>query len=69
MNLGIPMRVGQIISLPDDYSQFGRIKDEDGRAYTVEKGQIPSNAKVGDNFAYKVEIWSNDSGLFPFHLT
>lgn len=57
------MRVGQLISLPNSYSQFGRIKDEDGRAYTVEKGQIPGGAKVGDNFAYKVEIWGNDSGV------
>ena len=57
------MRVGQLISLPNSYSQYARIKDDTGRAYTVEKGEVPAGAEVGDSFAYKVEIWSNDSGL------
>ncbi len=57
------MRVGTIIGLPDAYSRYARIKDKDGVAYTVEPGEVPENAKLGDDFAYKVEIWSNDGGL------
>lgn len=57
------MRVGQILSVPDEYTQFGRIKDEYGRAYTVEPGQLPSDVEIGDSYAYKVDIWANDSGL------
>lgn len=57
------MRVGTIIGLPDQYTQFARIKDQYGVAYTVEPGELPEKVEVGDDFAYKVEIWSNDSGL------
>lgn len=57
------MRVGTIIGLPDAYTRFARIRDKDGSAYTVEVGEVPATAKIGDDFAYKVEIWSNDSGL------
>jgi hypothetical protein len=57
------MRVGTIISVPDINSTYGRIKDVDGRAFTVEKSEIPENTSVGDEFAYKVDIYSNESGL------
>ncbi len=62
------MRVGRIISLPNEYSHFGRVLDESGTGYTVDKGDIPKGAKVDDEVAYKVEIWSNDSGL-AYELT
>ena len=45
------------------YTQYARIKDDDGRAYTVDPGYLPKGAEVGDEMAYKVEIWGNDSGL------
>lgn len=57
------MRIGKIISLPNTYTQFARIKDEDGRAYTVDPGYLPKGTEEGDELAYKVEIWGNDSGL------
>ena len=57
------MRIGTIASLPNAYSQFGQIKDEYGRGYTIERGDIPENAERGDEYAYKVEIWANGSGL------
>lgn len=57
------MRIGTIIGLPDQYTQFARIKDQYGIGYTVEPGEIPENSDIGDEFAYKVEIWANDSGL------
>ena len=57
------MRIGRIISLPNEYSQYGRILDRSGSAYTIEKGEIPKGAEVDDEYAYKVELYGNDSGL------
>ena len=58
------MRIGHILSLPDTtYTAFGRIKDEYGSGYTIEPGEIPEDADIGDEFAYKVDLWGNDSGL------
>ena len=57
------MRLGTLLSLPNDFSRYGRIKDRDGTAYTVDPSVIPDGAEVDDQFAYKVEIWENDSGL------
>ena len=57
------MRVGTLLSLPNEFSRYGRIKDNDGTAYTVDPSVIPEDADVDDSFAYKVEIWENDSGL------
>ena len=57
------MRVGTILALPDDYTKFGRVKDKDGSAYTVEPSALPEGADIGDEYAYKVEVWGNDSGL------
>jgi len=57
------MRVGTLISVPNEYSHYGRIIDKYGIAYSVEEGDIPDDAKVGSQHAYKVEIWGNDGGL------
>ena len=57
------MRVGTLLALPNEYSRFGRIKDQDGTSYTVDPSLIPEDAQVDDRFAYRVEIWENDSGL------
>lgn len=57
------MRVGTVLSLPDEYSHFGRIMDGSGVGYTVDEGDLPEGTDEGDQFAYKVEIWGNDSGL------
>ncbi len=57
------MRVGTVLSLPNTYSQFARIKDANGVSYTADPSVLPKNIKEGDDVAYKVEIWSNDSGL------
>jgi len=57
------MRIGTVISVPDKFSQYGRIKDDSGNAYTVEPGQLSEETKPGDEFAYRVEIWGNDSGV------
>jgi hypothetical protein len=57
------MRVGTLLATPNDYSHYGRIKDETGVAYSVEAGDIPKGAKIGDKFAYKVEIWGGDGGI------
>lgn len=57
------MRVGQLVNLPNEYSRFGQIKDQYGVAYTVEAGQLPDDAEFDKDYAYKVEIWGNDSGL------
>ena len=56
------MRVGTLLQVPNEYSNFGRIIDKYGVAYSVEKGDLPEDAKVGSEFAYKVEIWG-DGGL------
>lgn len=57
------MRVGTLVSVPSVYSRFGRIVDASGASYTVEASQVPEDAQAGDDFAYRVEIWENDSGL------
>ncbi|HYX35451.1 MAG TPA: hypothetical protein VE954_20340 [Oligoflexus sp.] len=57
------MRVGTVISLPNDYSRFARVQDADGTSYTADPSVLPKGAKEGSEVAYKVEIWSNDSGL------
>ncbi|MFK7871543.1 MAG: hypothetical protein AB8C84_00010 [Oligoflexales bacterium] len=57
------MKVGTVISMPDGYSRFGRVLDGYGVGYTVEQGDLPEDVEIGDDVAYKVEIWGNDSGL------
>ena len=57
------MRVGSLIAVPDDFSRFGRIIDDYGVAYTVDPSELPKGAEVGDQYAYKVDLWGNDSGL------
>ena len=57
------MRSGVLVSLPGEYSRFGRIVDSYGVRYSVPAEEIPDSVKEGDQVAYKVEIWGNDSGL------
>jgi hypothetical protein len=57
------MRVGQLVSLPNEYSRFAQIKDDYGVAYTVDPGQLPKDAEMDTDYAYRVEIWGNDSGM------
>lgn len=57
------MRLGKVIAIPDEYSRFGRVIDSTGMGYTIEAGDIPEEVQVGDDIAYKVEIWGGDSGL------
>ena len=57
------MRIGTVLSMPDDYTQFARVKDENGMAYTADPSILPKGAREGSELAYKVEIWGNDSGL------
>ncbi len=57
------MRIGTIISLPDRYSRYARIKDDNGVGYTVDPQDLPEEASLDDRFAYKVELGSNDSCL------
>ena len=57
------MRFGTIIGLPNEYTRFARVLDENGIAYTMEPDKIPEDVEEDDDLAYKVELWSNDSGL------
>ncbi len=57
------MRIGTIIGMPNQYTRFARVLDENGVAYTADPGILPKGAEEGSNLAYKVEIWGNDSGL------
>ncbi|MCB9228147.1 MAG: hypothetical protein H6618_00910 [Deltaproteobacteria bacterium] len=57
------MRLGTMIAVPGEYSRFGRILGESGVGYTVEAGDLPEGAEEGDEYAYKVELWGNESGL------
>ncbi len=57
------MRIGKLLNLPDEYTRFARIKDNDGVGYTVDPSQLPKDAEEGTEYAYKVEIWENDSGI------
>ena len=57
------MKLGTVTALPNEYSRFGRIQDHYGLSYTVEQGEIPEDLDEGDDVAYRVEIWGNDSGL------
>ena len=57
------MRIGTILSMPNEYSRFARIQDQDGIGYTADPSILPKGAEEGSELAYKVEIWGNDSGL------
>lgn len=57
------MRLGTIIGVPDAYTKFARIKDANGSAYTVDPGELPEDAGIDDDFAYRLDLWGNDSGL------
>ena len=57
------MRLGTLVSVPNQFSRFGRVMDGYGVGYTVERGDLPDDAQVGDEVGYKVELWGNDSGL------
>ena len=57
------MRLGQVISIPNEYSRFGRVLDQNGIGYTIEPEKLPEDSEVDDELAYKVELWENDSGL------
>lgn len=57
------MRIGTVSSLPDGYSRYARIHDDNGSSYTVDPAELPKNASVGDEVAYKLDLWANDSGL------
>lgn len=57
------MRIGTIIGLPDAYTQYARIRDENGTAYTVDPGELPKDAKIDKSYAYKLDLWAGDSGL------
>ena len=57
------MRLGTVISIPNEYSSYARVRDENGVGYTIEPDKIPEDTEIGDDLAYKVELWENDSGL------
>ena len=61
------MRIGTITHMPDDYSRFARIHDEDGVSYTIDPSVLPEGADESDEYGYRVEIWENDSGLV-YHM-
>ncbi len=60
------LRFGTIIAMPNNYSQYGRVLDDNGLAYTIEPHNIPDGADEDTDLAYKVEIWENDSGLIHY---
>lgn len=58
------MRTGSITSIPDDYTNFAKIRDSKSNiTYTVPSNKLPEDVDVGDEYAYKVDLWGNDSGL------
>ena len=58
------MKLGKMISMPNEYSDFGRIRDiESGISYSIPKDKIPEDLDIEDSAAYSVELWENDSGL------
>lgn len=59
---GFEMQIGQIVDLPNDYSGYARVRDEYGEEYTVHGSEIPTEAGIGDEMAYHVDISQNESG-------
>ena len=57
------MAIGSIVTMPNPYSNFAQIRDETGLTHTVASADLPEDAEEGDEFAYKVEIWGNNSGI------
>lgn len=61
------IRFGTMIAVPNDYSRFARVLDDDsGIGYTIEPLHLPEEIEDDTDVAYKVEIWENDSGLVHF---
>ncbi len=56
------MALGTILSLPSEYSIFARVRSEHGEEYTVHGTEIPTSLDEGDNYAYHVDIFQNQSG-------
>ena len=57
------MAIGKIVGLPPGSSQYARVRDEYGSEYSVKKEEIPKEARPGDDFAYRVDVFYNESGL------
>ena len=60
------MRIGSLISIPDEYTHFATIQDmTDGSVFTVHPSIIPEDLDpdIDDEFAYRVDVWENGSGL------
>ncbi len=56
------MAVGTVVGMPPDGSIYARVKDEYNNVYTVHASELPEDAELGDQAAYKVAIWDNPSG-------
>ena len=56
------MPVGKIVDIPNNYSSYARVRDENGEEYTVHSSEVPESAEDGDSFAYHVDVWQNESG-------
>jgi len=56
-------RIGSILAMPNQYTRYATVKDENGRNFTVEPIEIPKDAEVGKDVAFKVELYGGDGGL------
>lgn len=57
-------KIGKFISLPNRYSDFATFRDnKTGEQYTVTPDDMPEKIKEKRDYAYKVEIWENNSGV------
>lgn len=58
------MKIGNIVSLPNRFTEWAQIRDKvTGAIYTVSSKLLDKNVQEGDQYAYKVELWENESGL------
>ncbi len=57
------MPIGKIAGMPPPGSGFARVRDEFGTEYSVDIKELPKHAKEGDDMAYRVDVFHNESGL------
>ena len=55
------MRIGKLVEAPKGDSNFGIVSDEYGNQWTVDRGEIPEGREAGDDYAYRVDFYSQSS--------
>lgn len=54
--------IGTILGLPLGNSRYFSAKDEYGNTRTVHVNELPEDADVGDDYAYRIDLFKHGGG-------